>query len=59
MYAVLGVPARYKPIQSVKVGEEIPFHVAVSVPPGEMALGLTIRLAAALPVTVKLLLALN
>jgi hypothetical protein len=33
MYAPLGLPAKYKPIQSVEVAEAIPFHAAVSVPP--------------------------
>jgi hypothetical protein len=59
MYAVLGVPARCKPIQSVEVGEAIPFHVTVRMPPEGMEVGLAVRLGAALPVTVKLLLALN
>jgi hypothetical protein len=59
MYAPLGLPAKYKPIQSVEVAEAIPFHAAVSVPPAGTLVGLAVRLGGALPVTVKLLLALS
>ena len=59
MYAVLAVPGRYKPIQSVELGEAIPFQAAVSMPPGGMLVGLAVSVGLPLLVTVKLLLALN
>jgi hypothetical protein len=59
MYAMLEVPGRYKPIQSVALGEAIPFQVAVSAPPAEMVVGLAVKVAVAPLVTIKLLLALN
>ena len=47
MYAVLAVPGRYKPIQSVELGEAIPFQAAVSMPPGGMLVGLAVSVRVA------------
>jgi hypothetical protein len=59
MYAALEVPGRYKPIQSVALGEAIPFQVAVSAPPVGMVVGLAVKVALVPLVTMKVLLALS
>jgi len=59
MYAVLEVPGRYKPLQSVALGGAIPFQVAVSVPPAGMVVGLAVKVTVVALVTMKVLLALN
>jgi hypothetical protein len=43
MYEVLPAPGWYNPIQSLEVGEAIPFHVAVSVAPEGMLVGVAVR----------------
>ena len=45
MKAVFGAPGGYNPIQSVELGEGIPDHVAVSVPPSGMEAGFAVRVA--------------
>jgi len=42
MKAVFAAPGWYNPIQSVELGEGIPAHVAVIVPPGAMEVGLAV-----------------
>ena len=52
-YAESAVPGAYSPTQSVGLGLGMPLHVAVTVPPRAMVVGLTVKLT---PPTVKALL---
>jgi hypothetical protein len=48
---VFAAPRRYKPIRAFELGEAIPFHVAVTVPPPGRLAGVAVRVGPATVVT--------